>query len=609
LSKSGHTAYAHTSMQGWRTSMEDSHICIPNLALYPNLGFFGVMDGHGGAEVAEFLQSKLPEVLSEILENLNAEQKARLAKICSNDTTDLQQLLAEILHHVFMRTDMELLNEKSLKKMNRLIQDLDSKDSSANSGDEDELAELEMEACLSVEELAKKYGVTVEKADYKETEIEAENNQGEQSSSKKTVVEEENGEEKVSSTGKLFSLENDFEDDSEDDSEELSGEGSSDNSSGSDSADSDNENNSNISAKVKSQAEDDLDPEQYLKIDPKKIHQMDFDEEQFNGTSKFERAGVDSGATAVMSIITSTGLLVVANAGDSRCSVGRKRIIVKEKENGHNKEKTVSTESSNGETQSSHIAIDMSIDHKPEDPNELQRILSAGGSLSADGRVDGGLNLSRSLGDHCYKKTYTLPLSRQKISPKPDIRTLQLTKNDDFIVIACDGIWNVMSSQAVTDFIADRIEKMELKEITEELLDQCLAPDTKGDGTGCDNMTVVIVRLCEEFKKSAVECDDLDMSLLEENIEKTDQECPPVWDESNTNQADGSAQKIGKLLTEFTKIDYLSENKDEERDYGPFKTQKEYKKENPWSKRILEEDFSDQKNDENSPPSKKVKVC
>ena len=59
----------------------------------------------------------------------------------------------------------------------------------------------------------------------------------------------------------------------------------------------------------------------------------------------------------------------MANVGDSRCVLCR-----------------------NG------IALEMSMDHKPEDEHELNRIHKAGGKVTFEGRVNGGLNLSRALG-------------------------------------------------------------------------------------------------------------------------------------------------------------------------------------------------------------------
>jgi protein phosphatase 1G len=84
----------------------------------------------------------------------------------------------------------------------------------------------------------------------------------------------------------------------------------------------------------------------------------------------FFQAGKDSGCTAVMALLVKNKLYV-ANAGDSRCVV-----------------------SINGK------AHDMSEDHKPEDEPELSRITAAGGRVSSDGRVNGGLNLSRALGNN-----------------------------------------------------------------------------------------------------------------------------------------------------------------------------------------------------------------
>uniref|UniRef100_A0A8C5H2S8 Protein phosphatase 1G n=1 Tax=Gouania willdenowi TaxID=441366 RepID=A0A8C5H2S8_GOUWI len=183
----------------------------------------------------------------------------------------------------------------------------------------------------------------------------------------------------------------------------------------------------------------------------------------------YVQPGSDSGTTAVVALIRGKQL-IVANAGDSRCVVSERG-----------------------------KAVDMSYDHKPEDEVELTRIKNAGGKVTMDGRVNGGLNLSRAIGDHFYKRNKVLPPEEQMISAMPDVKVLTLNEDHDFMVIACDGIWNVLSSQEVVDFISERIKPDQngkakpLSSIVEELLDHCLAPDTSGDGTGCDNMTCIII--------------------------------------------------------------------------------------------------------------------
>lgn len=131
--------------------------------------------------------------------------------------------------------------------------------------------------------------------------------------------------------------------------------------------------------------------------------------------------------------------LYVANAGDSRCIVCR-----------------------DGK------AIEMSFDHKPEDEPERNRINKAGGKVTQDGRVNGGLNLSRAIGDHAYKTNKSLPLQQQMISPVPDVKKLTLQpETDSFIFLACDGIWNSLSSQEVVDFINDKMEKAQDSKLEE----------------------------------------------------------------------------------------------------------------------------------------------
>lgn len=69
----------------------------------------------------------------------------------------------------------------------------------------------------------------------------------------------------------------------------------------------------------------------------------------------------------------------------------------------------------NGET------LALSFDHKPHQDVELNRITKAGGFVNQFGRVNGNLNLSRSIGDLKYKQVPGVPPAEQIITSEPDI--------------------------------------------------------------------------------------------------------------------------------------------------------------------------------------------
>jgi len=71
-------------------------------------------------------------------------------------------------------------------------------------------------------------------------------------------------------------------------------------------------------------------------------------------------------------------------------------------------------------------------------------------------RVEGNLNLSRALGDFSYKNNHDLPAEKQMVLCIPEIHSEKIDKNTDFLIIACDGIWDCMSNQQAVDFIRDK---------------------------------------------------------------------------------------------------------------------------------------------------------
>jgi len=136
----------------------------------------------------------------------------------------------------------------------------------------------------------------------------------------------------------------------------------------------------------------------------------------------------------------------------------------------------------------------LSKDHKPDDPLEKERIAKAGGFV-IEGRVNGNLNLSRALGDLEYKKNTNLKPEAQLISGYPDVDVHQIKPEDQFLVMGCDGIWELNDNDQVCKIVLEKLStNAKLSEIAEEILDKGLAPDTS-QGSGCDNMSAIVIML------------------------------------------------------------------------------------------------------------------
>ncbi|KAL6297745.1 phosphatase 2C-like domain-containing protein, partial [Sparassis latifolia] len=108
----------------------------------------------------------------------------------------------------------------------------------------------------------------------------------------------------------------------------------------------------------------------------------------------------------------------------------------------------------------------------------------------------GDLAMSRALGDFQYKAK-SLPPERQAVTCDPEVVEHQLTEEDEFLVLASDGIWDCLTSQQVIDAVRLLVSRRKaLSEICEDLCDLCLAPCVSvEDPVGCDNLTIIVVAL------------------------------------------------------------------------------------------------------------------
>ena len=177
------------------------------------------------------------------------------------------------------------------------------------------------------------------------------------------------------------------------------------------------------------------------------------------------------GCTATTVLITPTHL-ICANAGDSRVVLGR----------------------SGGDK----VCEPLSEDHKPDNEGEKSRIEAVGGFVE-ENRVNGSLALSRALGDFEYKGN-DVDYTRQAVTCDPDVKTVARTAQDSFIFLACDGIWDCLTSEEVVEQTGAELRTLDeatpCSSIIEGMFDRIIAKDVLSSaGKGTDNMTAIIVQL------------------------------------------------------------------------------------------------------------------
>jgi serine/threonine protein phosphatase PrpC len=132
------------------------------------------------------------------------------------------------------------------------------------------------------------------------------------------------------------------------------------------------------------------------------------------------------------------------------------------------------------------IAIPLTKDHKPDKPEEEQRIKDLGGEIVFDGydwRV-GDLSVSRAFGD----------LSEPKLSHIPDMFEYMVTSRDKFMILACDGLWDVISSQDACDFVLKTCYNIKTGErINEKVNMGKRLADLAIEKGSTDNVSVIVV--------------------------------------------------------------------------------------------------------------------
>ncbi|XP_022754842.1 protein phosphatase 2C 77-like isoform X2 [Durio zibethinus] len=138
------------------------------------------------------------------------------------------------------------------------------------------------------------------------------------------------------------------------------------------------------------------------------------------GTDREPVAPETVGSTALVAIVSSTHI-IVANCGDSRAVLYRGK-----------------------------LPMPLSVDHKPDREDERARIEAAGGKVIQwnGSRVFCFLAMSRSIGDR-YLKPW--------IIPDPEVMFVPRAKEDDCLILASDGLWDVITNEEACEVARKRI--------------------------------------------------------------------------------------------------------------------------------------------------------
>lgn len=180
-----------------------------------------------------------------------------------------------------------------------------------------------------------------------------------------------------------------------------------------------------------------------------------------------------SGATAVSVIIkrdeaTNSKIMYCANVGDSRAVLACREKVSR---NG-------------GASDWAYVGKRLSYDHRAEDEAEQKRIKDAGGFIIRQ-RVLGILAVSRAFGDHGMKDFVTA-------NPHVSQVTMKSPDEHPFLIIACDGVWDVFTDQEAVTFLLEQFSKATDRAVTEQEAAKLLVLAAIERGSA-DNITAIVV--------------------------------------------------------------------------------------------------------------------
>lgn len=170
----------------------------------------------------------------------------------------------------------------------------------------------------------------------------------------------------------------------------------------------------------------------------------------------------DSGTTGLACVIVSDGHMHLANVGDCRAVLSK-----------------------------SGRAEALTKDHRPGSPDERARIIGSGGFLDSDDYLNGEIGVSRAIGDF-HLDSIKKPEGSGALISEPDLYDIALGSECEFVIMASDGLWDVLSNQRAVDIARGELDETQSAEkAAEKLVFEAKLKESR------DNITVGLVVLRE----------------------------------------------------------------------------------------------------------------
>ena len=459
-------------MQGWRPTMEDAAIVLPNYE--PNSSLFGILDGHGGSIISEFVSVNFKNVLIKSRYYKEGKyEKALIETFMIMDELFKNKKVNNFIYETHYQKELDDNNNKE-KKNNEFIKKKDSivklrfetgqydfDLDEINLGEDNDIIETilfdyknnpnNLNTNLSTKILLENNSISDEIKTRQDTEYTESTKEEEQSC-------------------KNLQLDDIFFQKSSKQNSSLNGLPS---------------------------FEEVCNIKKYrLRIHKKIIPKIQENDSSSKSLKLEPYIAYDMGTTANIMLIKNN-VIYIANVGDSLS------VMYKDKK-----------------------AFNLNREHQIVIESEKDRVIKSGATVQGY-RINGMLNLTRAIGDLRFKKNKSLKRYEQSVIAVPDITRIDNIDNIDFIIMACDGVWDCVKRQLLCEFMEKEINEnpeADLSEILKKIFDKCISP-VLGIILGTDNMSCIIIQFLHNKSQKIeekIKIHKVDINVKMKSVNDTD---------------------------------------------------------------------------------------